>query len=92
MESLQSRRILLCDRFGLSTDREFGRVKKMIPRERLMRSVWVALFKKKKRLYYRLKYFHSFFFFLPDRPTARDGAMGNETFYGDGLRIIKGTN
>ena len=26
---LQSRRILLCDRFGLSTDRELGRVKRV---------------------------------------------------------------
>ena len=31
--SLQSRRIFLCDRLGLSTDRDLGQ--KMIPRERL---------------------------------------------------------
>ena len=34
---------------------------------------------------------HSFFFFFPtDRPTiTRDGAMGNETFYWDGLHSAK---
>ena len=33
---------------------------------------------------------HSFlFFFRPDRPTiSRDGAMGNETFYWDGLTYL----
>ena len=80
MESLQSRRILLCDRFGLSTDRELGRVKKMIPRERLMRSFGSRFLKKTPVLQAEIF------------STARDGGMGNETFYGDGLRLIKGTN
>ena len=70
MESLQSRRILLCDRFGLSTDREFGRVKKKIPRERLMRSFGSRFFKKKKPvLQAEIFSFFFFFFFFFARPT-----------------------
>ena len=39
-----------------------------------------------------LQVFIHFFFFLHDRPThptIRDGVMGNETFYWDGLSLEK---